>query len=674
MGRSVSKAQLAAVELERRRRARMQIEMPAEALIPGDMTFTQWVEKLGDAGLKVDGIKFSLKNRPAMRFVYDLIPSRWEDAYKQIIVLQKCAQVGFTVLEMLATIYFALKWAPCKIGMYLPDMKLAGAKSDVRFMPIVRTIPEAYKVLTDGRASEGNIMIRQMGASRFHFLWTSGKAMTESFPLDVLTFDEVQEMAIEDMEKTEERLSASHIRFIMMGSTANYPDSDINWYYKKGCRYRFHTRCPSCQNSFIFDDHFPKCIGWDDVSDDYCYVCPHCEAKIEDAQNGEWVAEDPSNKRIISIHFTQFLSPTISPREMIEAYYNAADLKNFYNRKLGKPYVDPRQMPVTLDMLNDCASQGVAAGVVWKTFGKQTFMGIDNMGGFSCALITERLEDGRMAVIHAEAIYSLDPWQRLDELMDSFDVAVCVCEQLPNYDSAKQFASRHKGRVFLVASYTNIDDDMLRWGDASVSKADMKTSSEYRDRYTVTIDQYKMMSWALARFGKQTTVFPDPGGLTQVVSGANVKKTGIAKKLDEKGEHPVAIARDVLFHHLVHIALVTETSDEEHKIKRKVVKVGLDPHFAFAYMMCCTAWCRAYGTTQFILPTKNGDDQRRMNVESNMPGLPEGVLQALETLPQGEVCGRCVSFDANTASCKERGFLVRPSEPGCHMFLPPDEN
>ena len=41
--------------------------------------------------------------------------------------------------------------------------------------------------------------------------------MTESIPLDVLSFDEVQEMLISDMEKTAERLSASKVRFILMG-------------------------------------------------------------------------------------------------------------------------------------------------------------------------------------------------------------------------------------------------------------------------------------------------------------------------------------------------------------------------------------------------------------------------------------------------------------------------
>lgn len=684
MARKYSRAQIAAVQKELRKRSRDRITLPETPIIPGDMTFTDWCVELGNAGMLVDGLPFRLDDRPAMRFIYDMMPSTPEEAFGRVIVLQKCAQVGFTVMEMLYAIYVALKWAPCKIGMYLPDQKLAAAKSSERFLPIVRTVPLAYERLRGGRATEGNVMIRTMGTSRFHFLWTSGKAMTESFPLDVLSFDEVQEMTIEDMEKTKERLSASSMRLTLMGSTANWPDADINYWFKRGKRLRLHTHCPSCGEHSALDEFWPRCVAFDDERGDYRYCCPLCQGWIDDPQRGEWRADFP-DETIDSIHFSQILSPTISPREMIESYYNALDLKNWYNRKLGKPYTDPSQMPVTLEVLNKCAAAGVAAGVEWKTSGKQTFMGIDNMGGFSCAIITERLPDGRMAIIHVEAIYGLDPWARLDELMEQFSVTICVSEQLPNYDSAKQFAKRaryekdgrwlggHEGRVFLVASYTNIDDDMIRWGDATVSKADRKTDSEHRDRYTLSVDQYKLMSWGLARFTKGTTIMPDPDALVQEITGENLRKTGVEKKADETKKHLVPIMRDVVFYHFTHVALVTEKDDEEHKVKRKVQKVGIDPHFSFAYMLMCAAWCRAYGTTQFILPPARGEEvmgDRRKAVEATMPGLPPGVLNALNDLPAGEVCGRCFAFDRETMQCSERQFVVRPADPGCSIFLP----
>jgi hypothetical protein len=658
-----SAQEMAMAELELRRRRKVQLTMPKEIIIPGDMTFTDWCIQLGKDGLKVDGIAFNLENRPAMRFIYDLIPSSPEQAFGKTLVLQKCAQVGFTVLEMLAAIYFALKWQPCKIGMYLPDMKLAGVKSSIRFMPIIRTVPVAYRMLVgeDGKSGEGNVLTRSMGDSHFHFMWTSGKAMTESIPLDVLSFDEVQEMVIDDMEKTSERLSASRIKFTIMGSTANWPDADINFFYKKGNQLRFFTKCAHCGAEHLFDEEFPECIRFNEGAiigaplNEYVYVCKQCSGWIEDAQHGEFRATaEPTNRNIISVHFAQFLSPTITPREIIEAYQHAKDIKNFYNRKLGKPYTDPTQVPINLEILNACADEGKRAGIVWKTTGKQTFMGVDNMGGFSCVLLSERLPDGRMALIHAEAIYGINPWARLDELMEDYRVAVCVCEQLPNYDSAKQFAQRWQGRVFLVSSYKNIDDDMLQWGDAVLSKADRKTDEDARDRYTLALDQYKMMSWAFGRIIRKTTLFPDPAGLVQ--------------DIDEKGvKRKMPVLRDVVWAHFMKTALVTEKDDDEHKMRRKVVKIGIDPHFSFAYMLLCAAWCRAYGTSTFILPTME-DGKSDLAISAEKAGLNPTVAGLIHNYREG-TCGKCANYDG-TAKCTERGFLVKPEDPGCPVYVP----
>lgn len=341
--------------------ARLTIQQPL-AVIPEDMTFREWCETLAvervdpttgkkRPGLLVDGQPFSLADRPAMAWIYDQLPDTPEKAFRMRLTLMKCAQVGFTVMEMLAAIYFALKFEPLKIGMFLPSIALARGKSSERFMPIVRTVPEAYERLTaaqpngGGRAGgEGNVLIRRMGASLFHFLWTSGKTTTESYPMDIVSFDEVQEMLIVDMEKVAERLSASKFKLTIMGSTANWPDADIAYWYQRGSRHRFHTVCPTCGAPKPLDEYFPECIRFDPlfpdrvtgVPGDYRYVC-EAGHWIDDPQNGEWIAENPEAelRKDISIHFHQMLSPTISPREMIEAFHNADDKKNFYNRKLG---------------------------------------------------------------------------------------------------------------------------------------------------------------------------------------------------------------------------------------------------------------------------------------------------------------------------------------------------
>ena len=648
-------------------------------VIEDGQTFREWCEKLGRDGLKVDGKPFTLDDRPAMAWIYDQIPSTREEAYRYVLVLMKCAQVGFTVMEMLATIYMGIKFGPCIVGMFLPDMNLAGLKSSERFMPIVRSVPDVHNLMTQDAADgsgrkqgEGNVNRRRIDQALFIFTWTSGRATTESIPMDMLSYDEVQEMTLEQIEKTQERVSASTLRFSLMGSTANWPDSDIDFWYKKGTRHRFHTLCPTGGTSKPLDDYFPECIRYDKDRDIYRYACP-VGHWIDDTQRGEWIAEFPERdrgveigvpmkerrQRIKSIHFPQFLSPTISADEILTAFNTASDMKNFYNRKLGKPYLDPSQVPVTLEHLARCVEAGKAAGIVWKTRARGAFMGIDQMGNFNVHVIKERLPDGRMAVIHVEETYSADPFGRSSELMEQYGIAVCVVEINPNYNDAKKFAARHPGRVFICDSFGALKEDMIIWGDGpKLNATDRRTDEDARDRYTLRMDQYKCMQVSMARFTAKDPVclFPDPQGLIQEVK--------------EKGKTETKAVLPRAFHHFTKTALIAEKDEETNQYRRRVVKVGIDPHFSYANMLCDVAWARSHGTATFIIPDGgNVTQEMRSKAENmNMHGLPTAVAGMMEGLPEG-VCGRCTAFDPESGMCGDRQLVVQARDVSCVLFV-----
>ncbi len=657
--------------------AKTGFRLDEKKVIEEGQTFREWCEQLGRDGLKVDGKPFTLDDRPAMAWIYDQIPSTREEAYRYVLVLMKCAQVGFTVMEMLATIYLGIKFGPCIVGMFLPDMNLAGLKSSERFMPIVRSVPSVHELMTqdapDGsgrKQGEGNVNRRRIDQALFIFSWTSGRATTESIPMDVLSFDEVQEMTLEQIEKTYERVSASMVRFMLMGSTANWPDADIDFWYKKGTKHQFHTKCPTCGTAKPLDDYFPDCIRWDKDREIYRYVCPNGHW-IDDTQHGEWVAEFPERDRgpegdvplkerrlrIKSIHFPQYLSPTISADEIITAYNTASDMKNFFNRKRGKPYVDPSQVPVTLEHLAACVAAGKLAGVQWKSRGRGCFMGIDQMGNFNVHVVKERMPDGRQATIHVEETYDADPFARSSELMEQYDVAVCVVEINPNYNDAKKFANRHKGRVFICDSFGTLKEDMIVWGDAPrLNVSDRRTDEDARDRYTLRMDQYKCMQVSMARLTKQLCLFPDPQGLVQEVV--------------EKGQKQVMAVLPRAFHHFTKTALVAEKDDETNQYKRSVKKVGIDPHFSYANMLCDVAWSRSHGTATFIIPP-GGSVQQELKTKAesmNMHGLPTAVAGMMESLPAG-VCGRCTAFDPDTGMCADRGLQVGVKDTACVLFV-----
>lgn len=654
-------------------------KLDAAKAIPDDQTFTQWCEQLGDDGLKVDGHAFTLKNRPAMAWLYDQIPSTMAQAFRRTLVLMKCTQVGFTVMEMLATIYLGMKFQPCTVGMFLPDISLAEGKSTERFMPIVRTVPAAYKLMTQDAADgsgrkqgEGNVRRRRIGEALFLFAWTSGKASTESFPMDFLTFDEVQEMSLAQMEKTRERLSASDYRYNLMGSTANWPDSDIHHWYKLGTQHRFHTECPTCHARKPLDEYFPACIKWDpDLPDpvthatgSHRYVCENGHW-IDDPQHGEWLPDNPE-AWITSAHFPQMLSPTISPGEIWDKFITSTDKKNFYNRVLGKPWLDPDQIPVTLEHMANCVAAGKAAGLTWKKKAKGAFMGLDQMGCFSVAVIKERMPDGRQAVIHLEEIYSDDPFARCDELMVDYGIAVCVVEINPNYSEAQRFAKRHEGRVFLCNGFGELPDDMVKWGDGpKIDTSDRRTDDEYRTRFVVKADQFKCMQASFSRFTSKvpTCLFPDPQDLAQDV-------------IDNGHKHRAAIAPRA-FDHFTKTALVVEKVKDAagqeattNKFRRVVRKIKIDPHFSYANQLADVAWARSHGTSSFIIPDVPSNGGHTLSPEDIGIGpLAIAVDSLRKELLTGSVCGRCSSFDESDGMCTERWFTVNATDTACSIFI-----
>jgi len=669
--------------------AKLEAQLGGKALaVPIGMTFREWVDDLSRKGLKVDGKPFTLDNRPAMAWIYEQVPHTEDEAFRLVLVLMKCAQVGFTVMEMLATIFMGLRFGPATIGMFLPDMNLAGVKSTERFMPIVRSIPSVHQLMTqdapDGsgrKQGEGNISRRRIDQALFIFSWTSGRSTTESIPMDMLSYDEVQEMTLAQMEKTQERLSASELRFTLMGSTANWPDADIHHWYKRGSQHVFQTECPTCGVAKPLDDYFPQCIRYDPERNAERYVC-EAGHWIDDTQRGRWVPLNPDADppvdpsipklerplRIRSIHFPQFLSPTISAGEIGFAYRTATSMKNFFNRKLGKPYLDPSQVPVTLEHCNAAAKAGMAAGLMWKDRSKGAFMGIDQMGNYNVVVIKERMEDGRQATAHIEEIYSTDPFARCSELMRTYSVQVCVVEINPNYNDAKAFANRHPGRVFICDSFGTVKEGMIEWGDTPrLDVSDRRTSEEARDRYTLRMDQFKCMQVSMARITQGMCLFPDPQGLVQEV--------------ENKGVRQIEAVLPRMFHHLTKTALVSEKDDETNQYKRKVKKVGIDPHFSYANMLCDVAWSRSYGTTTFIIPTPKDvmdaatQDAKRATAAEDLKaqGLPAHIAAAMAMPRRPGTCGACESWDGGT-HCTLRDLMIEAKDPACMMFSPVDED
>jgi hypothetical protein len=613
---------------------------------------------------------------PYLAPIYKAIPN---DLTRLDIVIMKSAQGGASTLAMLFALWLALR-SRCQIAYFLPTEALARKFSTTRFLRMVRGNPELHELMGDKQdprrrriANEGSAATRQIVESILHFTHIEGRAATEALPLDSLIFDEVQEMLLADMEKAVERMSASPLQAVLRVSTATYPGASIDYFFQDSDQREFHTRC-RCPGGVVLSDHFdatngPGCIGRGNgstpgVPTDLFYRCPHCGTVIRNPQDGEFRARNPSARRI-GFHFPQLLSPRIRPVDIIQKWETRLDTQNFFNRVLGRPYADPKCMPVTLAHLQAAQNSDLRWGVSSKQTVPTRFMGIDQMGQTQYVVIVGQVAD-RVRLLHLEIIQGADPWRRSAQLLKEYDVRVCALEQLLNFDNAHRFAKDHDGRVFLV-HYADLSDEMVLWGDRSRDKvAVRRTEDEARTRWTATVDQYRMMSWALGKWGNGEVETPDARTLTQDMR-------------TDRGTRNVQVCQDVFWHHLQNVALVTEPlqgREEEHRFRRRVVKVGTDPHFAYAWMLCMVAWTRRFGITQMLLT----DSRFATEVPCNQPQPSPYLQQIIDAMPEnfhGTIhdpdaanltCGDCQYFDVQRGLCRSRDLLVKAGDRSCDFF------
>lgn len=701
-----------------------------------DMMFVDWAAA---GGFIADREPVDFAVWRYLKQVYESIPrelaSRDPKVLEQVrgfdFTVMKGGQSGGSIIFLLLAIYVALL-DRYRVGYFMPTKEHALDFSTNRFIRFVRDNPAIHALMGDPMTphnrqivDEGAAGMRRILSSIVYFLYLYGSVTTESKPLDALIFDEVQEMTPADVEKACVRIDASPLKFVGKVSTANFEGDDIDYFYQRSDQREMHTRC-RCTDGIVLARAWhgkdgPSCIGEGNgttpgIPKGYFYRCSRCDKVIEDPQDGVFRSHNPTSPRI-GHQWPQMLSPRISCREIMQKWVERVDTKNFFNRVLGLPFTDPNTQPITDDVLAAAETKGKAQGLRWGKpragqYPRGVFMGIDQMGGDNRIVVAAQT-DHRIRYLHLEVVLDDDPFQRCAEVMDEYRVRHCVVENLPNYNDAFRFAKRfNRGgveRVF-IAQYQDLENEMLSWWDRPRDNIKVRnTEEEVKTRFSVTLDQYKCMDWALARWTHGEVEMPDMRLLTQTL-------------VTKKGRESVALGKE-FGRHLKAVALVTELrggeKSKERKLRRAVKKVGFDPHFAYANMLMCVAMMRAYGADRMFHPDLNPGEGAGMPQPSNatkgdspkqearpMIEEPKGVQllvidgsepptppkprakklgavamdQVRGAMPQlfndpkpaeGEPprCGNCVNFD-KVNRCTYYQFKTVAEAPSCEGYLP----
>lgn len=557
-----------------------QIQTPSKIIKPEDITvdhlhhfskesFPLWAVT---SGIEVDNNIFDFETHRYLLPIY-------ADSSKEI-VWQKAAQLGATVYILLRALWWLEKHQGRKAGLYFPTKEGVDNLSADRLTPLIQSCPSLDNITS----KTDKLSLRKIGKSSFYLMHLGGTASKDSTPLDYVSFDEVRLCSARDIDQALERISHSPYKYKVFMSTAGIPEQDIAARYNLGTMHQWRARC-GCPDGVSLARAFPDCVV-DDPKRGLYLRCPKCKYVIKDPQNGRYVPENP-NADYNSYHVSQLVSKYISLKEIWDFYKRTSNLEEFYNAKLGLPYVDEQNRGVTKEQLR----ASVNTDISWENKNVQegTAMGVDQGGGYLMVTIADLDKNSRKKFRHVEIIEMTNPvyyrnnrpcspFVRLAELMEEFNVRYAVVDAMPNYNEALEFAQQFPGRVYL-AWYSREAKDAVSWNDKKKHKDTVRKAGPLlRFKYTVALSRYLSMNVALGAWKNGEVYIPAPEGLLQTCR-------------DEKTNqlHPESPA-ERLFDHLTRLIrrfkIVNEETGEG---KYEWIYAGGDPHLAHAWNYCNVA-------------------------------------------------------------------------------------
>ena len=212
------------------------------------------------------------------------------------------------------------------------------------------------------------------------------------------------------------------------------------------------------------EETFPDCLVT--VNNHVIRACQKCHSELNPSV-GQWVAKRPRITEKRGYHYSQLFSHFIDPGDVLHQFRTTRNLTDFYNLKIGNPYVEATNRLSLQDVLSLCGNKGIVSQDMGPCY-----MGVDQ-GKEIYVVIGKRHPQRSGEIVHL-GIY-LD-WRELDNLMKNFNVARCVVDALPETRNARAFANRHRGRVFLNY-YNEHQKGAYKWDEEQLIVSCNRTES-----------------------------------------------------------------------------------------------------------------------------------------------------------------------------------------------------
>jgi hypothetical protein len=424
-----------------------------------------------------------------------------QDCKDQEVVVLKAAQMGFTEAFLnVAMFYIDVER---KNVLYVLPTKTPDASdfSSSRFDASLELSPHLKELFNDVK----NVGHKRAGTANLWIRGSNSRSGLKSLPVSLMTFDEYDEMNMENMvlaeARTDGQIGKASWRIIKL-STPTVPDYGVSKIFEDSTKDHFFFTCPCCSRktelvypeSLILDP--PKLI---------CTLCKnelHHQDKVNFLQSGKW-EKTQQNKTIRGFHISQLYSSAdrATPARLVASVKKAEsdnlEAQELYNSKLGLPYVPPGHR-VTYEELNAAKERSrrnkssPAPNNKWITLGADVgepfiYYEIDSWTFPKLGNDINIMAD--CEVLTAGKVIS---FLELGQLMHQWQVFLAVVDAQPERRLAYEFACQFQGHVKLCFYTNNITGRMIN----------IKESDE------VSVDKTSWLDVALNRFHNGSISIP----------------------------------------------------------------------------------------------------------------------------------------------------------------------
>lgn len=456
-----------------------------------------WSEMYRIMGQPLPG-KWSFKYHPWLRQIHD--------DESEILVGQKCAQIGYTETALNKAFYNVDILGNNVLYVLPASSPDASDFSSSRFDPALELSEHLSLLFTNVK----NVGHKRAGNANLFIRGSRSRSQLKSLPVALLIMDEVDEMPADNVRLAFERLSGQLKKQAFLLSTPTIDNKGINYYFKQSSQHHYYFKCPSCDRSIEL--RFPESLeitadNFSDakIMDSYlkCYECnkelPHV-SKHEWLQTGKWVPTY-TDRSITGYYVNQLYSSMVKPYEIAADYLRSlltpADEQEFYNSKLGVTHivegakVEDKHLEActkTYKMYDTYEQPSITT--IGIDVGKWLHYEVDEW------TINKTLTSDINLLANARILKvgKVKTFEELDQVLYDFKINFGVIDANPERRKAFELANRYYGRIKLCFYGRGVDGKSIHVHDPAEA--------------TITVDRTNWLDLSLGRFRREAIQMP----------------------------------------------------------------------------------------------------------------------------------------------------------------------